>query len=298
MNEKAKSDRIQLNYISDTHLEGLFDKRGHLEKEILSRCYKPLFACNRQPGVGENILLIAGDFTESRKFHYFAHFLAEVVSENGYDAILYVPGNHEYYGDSLQHAADRIRRAAEEAGLGKVFRLVDNETASFDGGRVRIHGTVFWYGLLPGDEYILKWRLNDYRRIRCYEDGNYRRLQCADILSRHKEALNFLESALSAAGDGEDILFTHHPPSLRFGTAEPGYGTALPARWFLPDDGCGRKIKAAVHGHSHICRPYRYESEYGFPCHTHTVGYYGNEFKPDSEIGRELMRDGLPFLIV
>lgn len=144
MNEKAKSSRVQLNYISDTHLEALFDKRGRLEKEILSRCCKSLFACNRQPGVGENVLLIAGDFAESRKFHYFAPFLVEVVSENGYDAVLYVPGNHEYYGDSLQHAADRIRRAAEEAGLAKVFRLLDNETASFDGGRVRIHGTVFW----------------------------------------------------------------------------------------------------------------------------------------------------------
>lgn len=298
MSEKTKSSRVQLNYISDTHLEGLFDKRGRLEKEILSRYYKPLFACNRQPGVTENVLLIAGDFAESRKFHYFVPFLSEAVSENGYDAILYVPGNHEYYGDSLQHAADRIRRAAEEAGLGKVFRLLDNETASFDGGRVRIHGTVFWYGLMPGDEYILKWRLNDYRRIRCYEDGNYRRLQCADILLRHKEGLDFLEAALSVAGYGADILFTHHPPSLRFGTAEPGYGTALPARWFLPEDGCDRKIKAAVHGHSHICRPYRYEAEYGFPCHTHTVGYFGDEFKPDSEIGRELMRDGLPFLVV
>ena len=52
-----------MNYISDTHLEGLFDKRGRLEKEILSRYYKPLFACNRQPGVTENVLLIAGDFT-------------------------------------------------------------------------------------------------------------------------------------------------------------------------------------------------------------------------------------------
>ena len=88
---------VQLNYISDIHLEWLFDKRGLLQTDVLDAIYRPLFRCNRQPATQHNLLMIAGDLTEARKFHYFVPFLESVIADNGFDRVFYVMGNHEYY---------------------------------------------------------------------------------------------------------------------------------------------------------------------------------------------------------
>ena len=72
---------VQLNYISDIHLEWLFDKRGLLQTDVLDAIYRPLFRCNRQPATQHNLLMIADDLAEARKFHYFVPFLESVIAE-------------------------------------------------------------------------------------------------------------------------------------------------------------------------------------------------------------------------
>ena len=104
---------VQLNYISDIHLEWLFDKRGLLQTDVLDAIYRPLFRCNKQPATQHNLLMIAGDLTEARKFHYFVPFLESVIADNGFDRVFYVMGNHEYYGDALHKAVGRIQVALE-----------------------------------------------------------------------------------------------------------------------------------------------------------------------------------------
>jgi len=41
-----------------------------------------------------------------------------------------------------------------------------------------------------------------------------------------------------------------------------------------------------------------YANEYGIPTVSNTIGYYQEEFKPDSPAGRQQIKDGLPFLMV
>ena len=85
---------VQLNYISDIHLEWLFDKRGLLQTDVPDAIYRPLFRCNKQPATQHNLLMIAGDLTEAGKFHYFVPFLESVIADNGFDRVFYVMGNH------------------------------------------------------------------------------------------------------------------------------------------------------------------------------------------------------------
>lgn len=62
---------VQLNYISDIHLEWLFDKRGLLQTDVLDEIYRPLFRCNKQPATQHNLLMIAGDLGRGQEVPLF-----------------------------------------------------------------------------------------------------------------------------------------------------------------------------------------------------------------------------------
>ena len=148
---------VQLNYISDIHLEWLFDKRGLLQTDVLDAIYRPLFRCNEQPATQHNLLMIAGDLTEARKFHYFVPFLESVIADNGFDRVFYVMGNHEYYGDALHKAVGRIQVALEGSPMLKAhMSILHNQCAILDNGRVQIIGAPFWYQVAHGTN--MRWR--------------------------------------------------------------------------------------------------------------------------------------------
>ena len=158
---------VQLNYISDIHLEWLFDKRGLLQTDVLDEIYRPLFRCNRQPATQHNLLMIAGDLTEARKFHYFVPFVESVIADNGFDKVFYVMGNHEYYGDALHKVVGRIQAALDGSPILKAhMSILHNQCAMLDNGRVQIIGAPFWYQVAHGDEYAVAQRLSDYRYIK------------------------------------------------------------------------------------------------------------------------------------
>ena len=300
---------LQLNYISDVHLEWLFDKRGHLIENILHQVYLPLFRCNRQPETEYNALIIAGDFTESRKWHYFVPFLEQVQLENQYDAILYVPGNHEYYGDSIQQANARIKEviAASDGLHGRLY-LLNNETCLLDKGRVQVLGAPYWYRVAPSDEFLITQRLSDFRRIKTEQNGQYRKLRYLDVLAEHRNTLRFLKQMLSATPNSlPTVLVTHHPASCLFsrkrtgyrGDYDIGYGTPLPQEWALDlTIGLADKVVACIHGHAHQHGPVMYQNEYDIPSYSNTIGYFGEEFKPDSHAGLRQITNGLPFVML
>lgn len=292
---------VQLNYISDLHLEWLFDKRGRLQSEVLEASYRPLFRCHRQPAAAHNILMIAGDLSEARKFHYFVPFLESVMVDNGFDHAFYVMGNHEYYGDALHKAVERIQAALDGSPILKAhMSILHNRCATLDNGRVQILGTPFWYQVAHGDEYAITQRLSDFRHIKVKRGERYAKLLYRDVLAAHYQSMRFIEETLQAAPpDVQNILFTHHPTSRLFGDADLGYGTVLPARWAEnPEIGLPEKITACIHGHAHQHLPVRYANEYGIPTVSNTIGYYLEEFRPDSPAGRQQIQDGLPFLMV
>ena len=222
---------VQLNYISDIHLEWLFDKRGLLQTDVLDAIYRPLFRCNRQPATQHNLLMIAGDLAEAKKFHYFVPFLESVIADNGFDRVFYVMGNHEYYGDALHKVVGRIQAALDGSPILKAhMSLLHNQYATLDNGRVQIIGAPFWYQVAHGDEYAVAQRLSDYRYIKVKRGNRYAKLLYRDVLAAHHQSVCFIEDTLHASPSGvQNILFTHHPTSRLFGDADLGYGTVLPA---------------------------------------------------------------------
>lgn len=292
---------VQLNYISDIHLEWLFDKRGLLQTDVLDAIYRPLFRCNRQPATQHNLLMIAGDLAEARKFHYFVPFLESVIADNGFDRVFYVMGNHEYYSDALHKVVGRIQAALDGSPILKAhMSILHNQCATLDNGRVQIIGAPFWYQVAHGDEYAVAQRLSDYRYIKVKRGNHYAKLLYRDVLAAHYQSVCFIEETLRASPSGvQNILFTHHPTSRLFGDADLGYGTVLPARWAEDAEiGLPEKLAACIHGHAHQHLPVHYANEYGIPTVSNTIGYYQEEFKPDSPAGQQQIKDGLPFLMV
>ena len=57
-------------------------------------------------------------------------------------------------------------------------------------------------------------------------------------------------------------------------------------------------VAQRMNGYAHQHLPVYYANEYGIPTVSNTIGYYQEEFKPDSPAGQQQIKDGLPFLMV
>ena len=170
-------------------MEWLFDKRGLLQTDVLDEIYRPLFRCNRQPATQHNLLMIAGDLTEARKFHYFVPFLESVIADNSFDRVFYVMGNHEHYGNTLHKAVGRIQAALDGSPILKVhMSILHNQCTTLDNGRVQIIGAPFGYQVAHGDEYAVAQRLSDYRYIKIKRGNRYAKLLYRDVLTAHHQS--------------------------------------------------------------------------------------------------------------
>src|SRR5687767_6390016 len=100
---------MKLNVLSDLHLS-----RGAL----------------RIPANDADVVVLAGDIARPREAIAWASGFAIPV--------LYVPGNHEFYGGSITGTVAELKRLS----AGTRIRVLDNDEALIDG--VRFLGTTLW----------------------------------------------------------------------------------------------------------------------------------------------------------
>jgi hypothetical protein len=186
-------------------------------------------------------------------------------------AVVFVPGNHEYYDNTLQDERARMRDAAMRSRQPPVH-LLDGDSVVIDG--VRFVGCTLWtdFGLridtasgavtdpARGIEAAQRGMV-DYRAIqlRTGEPGAaaWRKLTPQDTLAMHHTQRDWLQAALAAPFDGPSVVVTHHGPhrqSLAARFADDWVSTAfineLPTSFFeVPS--------LWVHGHTHTSFDYR-----------------------------------------
>lgn len=220
------------------------------------------------PRDAESVLLLAGDISSVPD--QLIHFLQ--VVEKRFIAVIFVPGNHEYYGhemadwqqyvaNGLHYAVQRTFMPVEEFGL--EAQLAED---------VGIIATTLWAdgGRSLETERAVEDALYDFRVIR---DGDkpFTVEAMARLNRLHKE---WISDELARQYAGITVVLTHHMPSYqlchpRFGTSINGgfacdcddllYGDTAPALW--------------VHGHTHdtidrvvgrtrvVCNPAGYHGE-------------------------------------
>lgn len=192
--------------------------------------------------------------------------------------VIYVCGNHEYYGGHL----DNTLRKMKEAALPHVH-VLENEVLIL--GRTRFLVTTAWTDYSSTGDVVaakrIAWEwMNDFRVIRA--DSNYRRLRPDDLIAKSKLAYAWLTKELDKPFDGNTVVVTHHAPVLdHVGDDHPGHLIAAYANDWSELLG---KADLWVYGHTHVATNFFKE---GCRVVSNPRGYPGQNtgFDPDLLIG-------------
>jgi predicted phosphodiesterase len=197
------------------------------------------------PAHGADLLVLAGDIANGVE--------AIELFRDWPVPVLYLAGNHEFYG----HAIEQVRIDLPKAAAGTSVTFMDNDVVDFGG--VRFLGTTLWtdYRLeLNRTQRQLmenaELRLNDHFRIRC-SDGIF---TTAKALAEHETARAWLAHELDKPYDGKTVVVSHHGPHPL--SVHPRYvGEALNAAFVSNLTELLPKADLWIHGHVHDNFDYR-----------------------------------------
>lgn len=177
--------------------------------------------------------------------------------------VIYIMGNHEAYGHSLDTLRDKLRHAAR--GTSVVF--LDNEVADlrrFENWRssrhaalskIRFLGCTLWTDYqLPGANATRAQamecateRLNDHRLIRTCSKALF---TPDDALREHRASRGWLERELARPFDGKTVVVTYHAPHKT--SVHPRYeGDPLNAAFASDLSDLLERADVWMHGHTH-----------------------------------------------
>lgn len=239
---------MKLHIVSDLHLES--DPRWRL------------------PATDADVLILAGDI------HPGLQGMTAFARQG--KPVLYVPGNHEYYGEHMNGLAAAMRLYA---GPSKITVL---DTDAVEIGGVRFLGTTLWtdfrlFGTAHTEAALLTadGHMNDYISIRNGE----RFLTPQQTLKLHLDAASWLEAQLDTPFDGPTVVITHHAPHPR--SVHPKYAGHILNAAFVSD--LSRMMGKAdlwVHGHIHWSLDYEVNGT-RIVCNPKGYGKENKNFKAD-----------------
>ncbi len=244
----SRLEYMKLHILSDLHIE---------------------FADFEPPTTNADVIVLAGDIgVGTDGLEWAAARLPDVP-------VIYVPGNHEYYGHDLR-LTDELKTDAPD----NIRVLHDEQTVVDD---VRFIGSVLWtdfelFG--EGDKFRSMQRARrgilDFSAIR-NDDHTF---TPEDSITLHESSKAWLQAELAEPFDGKTVVVTHHLPSLRSvarryasdlltpafaSNLEPLIDAGQPALW--------------IHGHTHDSFDYEIDNTRvicnprGYPEETHTSGF-------------------------
>ena len=227
----AAGDRsIRLNILSDLHLS-----RGPLEL----------------PDNDADVVILAGDIARPREAVDWASRLGKTV--------LYVPGNHEFYGGTIRGTLGELERLCE----GTSIRVLDDDEVLING--VRFLGATLWtdFMLCGGGEQRAaamaeaRRYMRDFSVIRASE-GSQAPFTPADSAALFEAHRAWLEGKFAEPFSGPTVVITHHAPSL--GSIHPRFEGSLLNACFVSDAErlvAGSRARLWIHGHTHDSFDYR-----------------------------------------
>jgi predicted phosphodiesterase len=203
-----------------------------------------------RPLTDADVVVLAGDIGPARQAAAWAMRLGKPV--------LYVLGNHEFYGGNIDRAAAEL----EALCAGTQVHLLDDRQIVIGG--VRFLGSTLWsdFRLLgEGDgqrvavESALRF-MRDFSRIRCGDDDAL--FTPADAAARFARHAAWLDAALDTPHAGPTVVITHHAPSPR--SIHPRFaGSTLNACFASDAEHLIGTPRAGwwIHGHTHDSFDYR-----------------------------------------
>ena len=190
---------MKIQILSDLHNE--FLRHG---KKVASHHWSGSI-----PQTDADLVILAGDIDTGTKGVEWAILEAERLGKQ----ILYVPGNHEFYGQEYWGLKQRILQLCEGT------RVSVLDPGVFVLGNVRIIGTTLWTNYkadvrVPQDMamFYIDKMLADHRQIKYESDDSIGRFKPQDALAAHLKELTWLEAELEKPTDFKTVVITHHGP--------------------------------------------------------------------------------------
>lgn len=185
------------------------------------------------PEDGTQVLVLAGDVGE---FHWWlqAKQHLDILCAN-YPRVLYVAGNHDYYGTSLFEGDARFR---ELDALNENFHFIEREIFELDG--VKFAGCSLWFKE-DAKSFMYEGWMTDFRLIQDFKPAVY---------NRNKDSVDFLRYDVPK---DTDVVITHHMPSQL--SVHKKYEADPINRFFLcaiDDIILDLQPKYWIHGHTHV----------------------------------------------
>lgn len=177
---------MRLHVISDLHLE---------------------FGDIDVPTVDCDCVVIAGDL--STKYHGL-----EWIRRRFQDVpVIYVCGNHEFYGDKLPRLSQRLR----EETRGTNVHFLENDSVTING--IHFFGSTLWTDMALHGDWLRGTAeansvMNDYKRIRNSAKG-FKRLSAGETRLLHLASLDAMLRFFATHAPEHSVVITHHAPSLR-----------------------------------------------------------------------------------
>jgi len=182
---------------SDLHLDHLSpEERKEFFGRVTASCDDP-----------DTVLLVTGDITSQKTL--FEHIDGLAQSSRG--RMLYVLGNHDYWGGSFAQANTTLRPHGMVDGHAVFMDLVDRVQLESD---LCVVGESGWYDGRNGWQGRPKFIMNDWFYITEYRNNRtYSEKAFSEIIADARAAIleKKLQAAL-AAGNKRIIVLTHVPP--------------------------------------------------------------------------------------
>jgi Icc-related predicted phosphoesterase len=219
---------MRLHVLSDLHLE---------------------FAAFQPSNVDADLIVLAGDI------HTGTNGIKWISKAFPHHPVIYVLGNHEFYGQKIPKLTDEIKALAQQTDV----HVLENDRIEI--GDVVFLGATLWSDFrLNGDVVLAELAaltgVTDFRRIRV--TPSYRRFRPADARRFCAQSLAWLDQQTKAAAGKKIVVVTHHAPSpqsipstFQRDPLNPAFASNFEP--FITTCGAGLWI----HGHIHQAADYR-----------------------------------------
>jgi predicted phosphodiesterase len=202
------------------------------------------------PKTDADVVVLAGDIADQHNGLLWAR------KTFGELPIVYVLGNHEFYGVELEGITTRVRRVAKELDI----HFLECDSVVIDG--VRFLGTTLWtdfeFDSARGgqtSDHAMRYAsraMSDFELIRYRND----RLSPQDTRKFHLVARSWLQTQLAMPHPGKTVVVTHHLPhassvNKRYTNdpLNPAFVSHMPQLVRAPVD-------LWIHGHTHCSCDY------------------------------------------
>lgn len=239
---------MKIQVLSDLHLEFMWPDN-----------FKSFLSMLDPEGV--DVLVLAGDICTNT---ILLDVLYKICQKYSTADVVYVHGNHEFYGSTKEIVASKTKEASKQI---KNLHWLDCTEAVIAGQR--FIGAPLWFEFNESNEYYEQY-LNDFHVIYGFKSWVY---------DENHRAMDFFAKELKTS----DIVITHHLPSNK--SVAKRFENSELSRFYVCDLESlikERNPKLWIHGHTHDSFDYQIESSTGITrivCNPH--GYWPNDINPD-----------------